>query len=115
MQPTTVTVISEDAALIMMCREALRDLGQAGAWQLIAAANCPPSTSGICLWDYDPATNSSPNLSATSGAINLFLVSPKDLDQFYQLVPRAEGSILLKPVTRAVLQAFLGSVAPGPA
>jgi signal transduction histidine kinase len=114
MQATTVTVISEDAALIVMCREALRDLGQAGAWRLITAPERPPSTSGICLWDYDPSKHFTPNPPTTSDAINLFLVSPKDLDQFYQVVPRAEGSILLKPVTRAVLQAFLGSVVPIP-
>jgi signal transduction histidine kinase len=114
MQATTVTVISEDAALIVMCREALRDLGQAGAWRFVTARERPPSSSGICLWDYDPAKLSTPDPSTTSGAIHLFLVSPKDLDQFYQLVPTAEASILLKPVTRAVLQAFLGSVVPNP-
>lgn len=113
MQPTTVTVISEDAALIVMCREALRDLGQAGAWQLLTAADCPPLTHGICLWDYDPETTAASFAAATPGAVNLFLVSPKDLQEFREIMPKADGSILLKPVTRAVLQAFLVSLVPG--
>jgi signal transduction histidine kinase len=112
MQPATVTVISEDAALIVMCREALRDLGQAGACQLLTATDGPFSTHGICLWDYHPETTTASFAAARPGAVNLFLVSPKDLQKFREILPKADGSILLKPVTRAVLQAFLGSLVP---
>jgi signal transduction histidine kinase len=114
MQPTTLIVISEDASLIAMCREALRDLGHAGAWELVGSPDCPDSPAGICLWDYNSAKKFAPNLAAKANAIHLFLVNPKDLDAFYAVMPKAEGSILLKPLTRAVLQAFLASLAPSP-
>src|SRR5271154_6765610 len=108
---TKLHVISEDSGLIAMCREALRDLGTAGAWELITAKTDPVATTGICLWDYHREQTIVPN-PATPGLIHLFLVTPKDLDEFREAIPMADGSILLKPVTRAVLQAFLGSIAP---
>jgi signal transduction histidine kinase len=42
----------------------------------------------------------------------VFLVSPKEMDQFQQAVPWPAGSILLKPVTRAILGAHLGYLIP---
>ncbi len=113
MGTTTLAVISEDAGLIAMCREALRDLVPAGAWELVTAKDGPPSAAGVCLWDYTPggAFISSP---ATPGLMHLFLVSPKDLDEFRRAMPLSDGSVLLKPVTRAVLQAFLGSIVSSP-
>jgi signal transduction histidine kinase len=106
---TKFTLISEDLSLIAMCREALRDLGQAGAWELTVSADgeADPAT-GICLWDYQPGRAAPP---ASAGSRHWFLVSRKDLDEFHNAAPFAEGSILLKPLTRAVLNAFLGSAA----
>jgi len=110
MQSTTLTVISEDANLIAMCREALRDLVPADTWKLVTAKECPDSISGVCLWDFVPGQTITP--SPSTDAKHLFVVSPKDLNAFREAVPLADGSILLKPVTRAVLHAFLGSMVP---
>jgi len=110
MQSTTLTVISEDANLIAMCREALRELVPADTWELVTAKECPDSISGVCLWDYYPGQTILPASSAD--AKHLFVVSPKDLNAFREAAPLADGSILLKPVTRAVLHAFLGSLVP---
>lgn len=110
-----LNVISEDASLISMCREALRDLGPAGAWELVSSADGPEATQpGVYLWDYLPGRNLAPATAAEAGSMHLFLVSPKELSEFHELMPRADGSILLKPVTRAVLQAFLGSLVLSP-
>ena len=113
MAATKLTVISEDAGLIAMCREALRDLAPAGAWELLTATENLASSTGVCLWDYAPGHTFVSN-PATLGLMHLFLVNPKDLDEFRRAIPLADGSILLKPVTRAVLQAFLGSLVSSP-
>lgn len=111
MQPSTLTVISEDASLIAMCRDALRDLFPAGAWVLVTAREFPGDRAGICLWDYHAGEKIGFTQTAETPRW-LFLVSPKDLVEFREAMPLADGSILLKPVTRAVLHAFLGSVLP---
>lgn len=107
MQSTTLTVISEDSGLIAMCREALRDLSSEGSWELVVAKECPDPVAGVCLWDYSPGEA----ITVSPGAKHLFVVSPRDLTEFREAVPMADGSILIKPLTRAVLHAFLGSMA----
>ena len=45
-------------------------------------------------------------------AETFYLVPPAQLPSLLETTPAAEGHILLKPVTRAVLRTFLGSVVP---
>jgi signal transduction histidine kinase len=102
-----VKLISSDQDLYKQCRETLEE---------IPGHNCSLSagdsiggdlTADLYLWDF------SPNLLVPtpihgSPARHLFLVHKKDLSEFRRRTGPAEATILLKPVTRATLSAFLG-------
>jgi hypothetical protein len=110
-RPVTLTVISEDAALIALCREALRDFSESSNWELRVETSCKfmPSD-GICLIDYKAQQRPQIVIDTNRTEIRyFFLVRPKELEQFREAVPSARGNILLKPVSRAVLDAYFSS------
>lgn len=104
----TMRVVSSDQSLIALCRDAMRDLA---ASSLASHSEDGLGRREICLWDYDPS-----NLDAMpegfEGQRTLYLVFPSQLDSLLRTTPSAQGNVLLKPVTRAVLEAFVGSVVP---
>jgi signal transduction histidine kinase len=110
-RPVTLTVISDDAALIALCREALRDFSEASNWELRVESSyesIPPD--GICLIDYKPGQKTPIAFDTSRTGIRyFFLVRPKELEQFREAIPSARGNILLKPVSRAVLDAYFSS------
>ncbi len=107
----TLSVVSTDDRLVALCREVLRQLGETtGEAEILAGTHAKPSTE-ICLWDCEfegllPENNRSGN------GRTLYLVAPAEVEAFLQNVPAAQGHVLLKPVTRAVLRAFLASAVP---
>ena len=111
MRPVTLTVVSDDAALIALCREALRDFSEASNWEFRVESgyvSTPPD--GICLIDYKP--HQEPPVAVDTNGTGIryfFLVRPKELEEFREAVPSARGNILLKPVSRAVLDAYFSS------
>ncbi len=111
MRPVTLTVVSDDAALIALCREALRDFGEPSQWELRVESSCdfvPPD--GICLIDYRPEQGTLIGIDTNRTEVKyFFLVRPKELEQFREAAPFAQGNILLKPVTRAILDAYFRS------
>ena len=52
--------------------------------------------------DFDPALHHLPLPAVDPGTHVFYVVPPNHLDELRSLVPEAEGSILLKPVTRVV-------------
>jgi signal transduction histidine kinase len=103
----TLSVISYDADLIALCREVLRELGEADALldlELSSDSRKIPNAE-VCLldWDCRPADR-------TGYGRTFYLVAPSEIEALLEEMPTAEGNILLKPVTRAVLRAFLRSV-----
>lgn len=96
-----LSVASADTALIATCREVLHDLESTDQGTLGAG------TAEICLWDFDPGT---PVPDPEPRQTMLYVVPAAHLDQLRASIPEAEGHILLKPVTRVVLRAFVGSV-----
>jgi len=110
-RPVTLTVVSDDAALIALCREALRDFSEASNWELrVESAYLSTPPDGICLIDYKPDQNPSVAVDTNRNGIRyFFLVRPKELEKFREAVPSARGNILLKPVSRAVLDAYFSS------
>lgn len=101
----TMRVVSNDQGLIALCRDVLRDLAAGLQPEPGAARN------EICLWDYHPS-NADLLAEAFEAQRTFYLVLPSQLDLLLRSNPAAEGNVLLKPVTRAVLQAFVGSVVP---
>jgi signal transduction histidine kinase len=99
-------VASTDDLLIATCQEALQDL-EAEEEPSGAAASGQPVQ--VVLWDFEPGVEI--HLPERLGQRVFYVVPAVHLDQLRARFPEAEGSILLKPVTRAVLRAFLGSAA----
>jgi signal transduction histidine kinase len=99
-----VTLISRDKELYRLCRDILADVTKQDWTLSVVKPEEAPHNADLYLWDLQPSTIPAgfPGGSAT----HLCLVSRKDLPlqaQFGSLNP----SILLKPVTRATLTAFL--------
>lgn len=104
-----VLVVSADPRLVALCREVLRELEEiSGPSGPRFGVNGQPK---VCIWDYESQAER-PSAKELGDCSILYLVPPSQLDSLLQSAPSAEGNILLKPVTRAVLRAFLSSVVP---
>jgi signal transduction histidine kinase len=109
----TVSVVSADPSVVVLCREVLRELGDT-ACDVEPDSDYPGTPNPeVCVWDYESAgpLNGDPEFA---GSRILYLVPPSQVESLLRNAPAAEGNILLKPVTRAVLRAFLASAIPFP-
>lgn len=106
----TLRIVSADQSLIALCRDVLRELGDSLSEPGPRSAE-KIARSEICLWDYESAIPDFP-LEPFGNHRTFYLVPPSELSSLLRSKPAAEGNVLLKPVTRAVLRAFLGSVVP---
>lgn len=107
----TLSVVSADLSLVALCREVLRELGDAPCDLEIRGGTDEPPSTEVCLWDYESAGPIPAGCEFGYSRI-LYLVPPAQVESLLRSAPAAEGNVLLKPVTRAVLQAFLTSVVP---
>ena len=109
-KPMKVALISDDGDLHTLCREIL-DGFPGYDWHLIlvTASNCPPDAD-FYIWDCDGRIEILPELAQRLSK-HLFLVHRSDIAQLYQDLGSVEAPILLKPVTRASMSAFLGLAA----
>jgi signal transduction histidine kinase len=98
-------VASRDHALISTCQEVLSDLENHGT------ETSKPGVDAVqvCLWDFEPGEQNIRFPEPALGDRVFYVVRAAHLDQLRAKFPEAEGHILLKPVTRVVLRAFLGS------
>jgi signal transduction histidine kinase len=105
----TVSVVSADLELVALCREVLRELGGTAGDLEVRSDGDPIGNSTVCLWDYESGrANPSAEILGRGGVF--YLVPPSQLESLLRSAPAAEGHILLKPVTRAILRTFLQSV-----
>ncbi len=104
-----VRLISDDRDLYKLCREVLSETrgGYCDLYTLAAHEAGGHTDADISLWDYYPDMPL-PDCIAESPSKHLFLVQRKDLACFHEQTGAVEAHILLKPVTRATLGAFLG-------
>src|SRR5579875_565130 len=94
-------LISNDHALIAICREIAKEYPEI-TWTLTARAEpTGGSDVGICLWDYKRGMCMPENVHW--GARHFALVDGRDLDAFRSIYGCAEPGIVLKPVTRPVV------------
>jgi signal transduction histidine kinase len=105
-----VILISGDGELYKLCREILNEFNSLD-WHLVKAApeNCPPD-GDFYIWD-SPTRIDLPQGIDQRFSKHLFLVPRSDVAKFHENPGTAEAAILLKPVTRACLSAFLGLAA----
>jgi signal transduction histidine kinase len=67
-----------------------------------------PTEAELCVYDFEPG-GGLPSFSAEGSWSHLFLVDPQHLADFSNLVQSRPVCLLLKPVTRPALEAFLDS------
>ena len=99
-----IRLVSPDKNLYKLCCEILTENPDRD-WT-ITIADTPDADAALHIWDFQPK-GLLPD--ATSGVLSrdLFLVHRKDLPAFREQVTAAESNILLKPVTKVTLSAFL--------
>lgn len=107
MTSMNVKLISQDADLYKLCREILGELSGRERYLSTATVEDCSWDADLYIWDFHAKTGLPEGLDSNLSK-HLFLVQRKDLARLHQLVGAAEASILLKPVTRATLSAFLG-------
>jgi signal transduction histidine kinase len=99
-----VTVISRDRELYRLSREILAEVSDLNWTISVAEGGDTAPDADLYLWDFQGDAVSELKTSAT----HLFLVNRKDLLRFRAQTESLNPNILLKPVTRAALSAFLG-------
>lgn len=101
-----VKLISKDRELLGLCREILADLPEQD-WSVSVASAGSPQPADVSLWDIPAGAELPSDLNAHLPN-HLFLVHRTDLPRFRKQIRGAGAKILLKPITRATLEVFLG-------
>lgn len=103
-----VMLVSKDKDLYKLCCEIVGEIANP-KWTIAAAESADTNLEAdLYIWDFCSHLLPPPQLHH-SPSRNLFLVQRKDLTDFRsRTTGAAEANILLKPVTRATLAAFLG-------
>lgn len=102
----TIAIISNDSQLHVLCRQILTEEA-GGDWEvrlLQPDGNLPGSD--LTIWDFDPNL-AIPERIRTEAHKHLFLVERRELETFRTTFPHFSAGILLKPVTRPTLLAFV--------
>jgi signal transduction histidine kinase len=90
-----------------VCEEVFRDIPDQ-TWTVETLNSPPPCTSAdLYLWDVDQTAVPFESIPANDTWRHFFLVDRTHLQQCRELIPFESAHILLKPVTRAALSAFL--------
>jgi signal transduction histidine kinase len=100
-----VQLLSIDSNLRKACQEVLAELGCRN--YQVSGGMEEDRDSDLCIWDYIPEMKL-PGEANWVPLRHLFLVQRKDIAHFRQAAPYPDATIILKPVTRAALSAFLG-------
>ncbi len=102
-------LVSSDRDLYNLCRQVMSEVSEVD-WRLskVTPGESLPDAD-LYVWDNPPIDL--PNASGHPSAKHLFLVQRGTVAEFRHIALQAETAILLKPVTRACLAAFLGFAA----
>jgi signal transduction histidine kinase len=101
-----VQIVSEDRDLLKLCREILDEVGGTETGLSLHLEEGFSGGATLCLWDYVPGMTLP---AASDAAHHLYLVHRNDVTRFREQTGVHDSHILLKPVTRATLAAFLGA------
>lgn len=102
-----ISLLSPDSDLHKMCREILGQFPGRNGHLLVAAEEPDTGTADLYIWDVQ-ANAVFPRSLHHSLSKYLFLLDRKDVSSFRESLGQVEANILLKPLTRATLSAFLG-------
>ena len=103
-----VNLVSKDRELLTLCREIIAGIPE---YHLVISTASPEQISdsdedAIYLWDFQLEAAALPDISP-SRSKHLFLVHRNDLPAFRTQIAALDATVLLKPVTRTTLEAFL--------
>jgi signal transduction histidine kinase len=103
-----IQLVSTDKQLYKLCRETLGGF-QGKDWTLNAGGAPEPGVpeADLCIWDCDSDVALPTHLDFEQERKNIFLVSRKKMAALRDRLPMAAVAILLKPVNKATLRAFL--------
>jgi signal transduction histidine kinase len=102
-----IQLISTDRQLYRLCRETLA-LFRAKEWVLdMGEAQANSEAADLYIWDCDSDVTLPRELNFEQERKNIFLVSRKKMAALRERLPMAAVAILLKPVNKATLRAFL--------
>jgi signal transduction histidine kinase len=102
-----IQLVSTDKSLYTLCRETLTGF-RGNDWTLnVGAAPDGESAPDLVIWDCDSDVPLPRQLDFEQERNNLFLVSRKKMAALLERLPMAAVAILLKPVHKATLRAFL--------
>jgi len=99
-------VISRDRDLYRLCRDILGEVTKENSQVLLVQPGETLSPADLYLWDFEVESSSLSDIPQERATTHLFLVNRKDLPVFRSQCDTS--NILLKPVTKATLSAFLG-------
>jgi signal transduction histidine kinase len=102
-----IRLVSEDRELLDLCREILAENPEQSCNLSTVQFDPGSAAADLYIWDFDPKFPV-PDLGRLPEASHLFLIDRKDLAAFSANSGPAGPMILLKPVTRPTLAAFLG-------
>jgi signal transduction histidine kinase len=102
-----VSLVSEDRELLRLCREVAGEI-VGHSWSLnVMKSDAVELGADIILWDYQPGMFLPVQINSHPSK-HVFLVHRKDVAEFQSAIQPVEANILLKPVTRTMLQSSLG-------
>jgi signal transduction histidine kinase len=101
-----VQLCSQDRELYRLCREILTELADDNWTVSVTAPEQAGDHSDLILLDYQPDAPL-PEFAFSNRPKHLFLVERKDLASFLERTGTDDRQVLLKPVTRPTLSAFL--------
>jgi signal transduction histidine kinase len=104
-----LALVSEDRDLFKLCQENLNAAYGAG-WSILLVNHGGdlPDVADVYVWDCQAASDIPDGLAFNGSRRHFALLPCKAVTAFWQRFPEAEVSVLLKPVTRATFQAFVG-------
>ncbi len=104
----SITLFSNDEALAKSCREVLAEVPDID-WVLAArAVGAVAPSDDICIWDFTPGVTAIPqDLDPATLRKHLFVLQRRHLAALQSVLGTSDLNVLLKPVTRATLRAFL--------
>jgi signal transduction histidine kinase len=101
-----INLVSEDEDLSRLCQEVLRELPGSFLRTVSAASLQEADEADLYLWDFQPHVALPEHIRRNAPNV-LFLTHRKDLNALRTTIEAAECNILLKPLTRRILETFV--------
>jgi len=100
-------LLSSNLQIQKLCQDVLAEFLESGWTLYVASTIRPEDDADLFIWDIEPGVDSSLPAPANDKWRHFFLIDRVDIEKFQTSSAFQDANILLKPVTRAALAAFL--------